>query len=240
MSNEGAERRRRSAAHVLLGVGLSLDAAQLPFTDDIEHHLLRVVRLEDGELVSATDGAGSWRMFRTRRVGAGLVADAEGDVEHEPLMSPFTVASAIPKGDRVEWMVQKTTELGAVLIVLLDAEHSVVRWKPERIAKNVERLQRISDEATRQSRRVWRTTVERPVAAVEVLSSASIAEPGGEVIRGDETLIAIGPEGGWSVDEIARSARRVNLGDNILRVETAAIAATALRMARAVENRERH
>jgi 16S rRNA (uracil1498-N3)-methyltransferase len=160
-----------------------------------------------------------------------LIAEADGDVEFESRTAPFTIASAIPKGDRIEWMVQKTTELGVDRIMLLDAERSAVRWKSDRVDKNIVRLQRIADEATRQSRRVWRTIVERPVSAIDILPAAAVAEPGGKPIRGDEVVIAIGPEGGWSDDEIGRSFRRVSLSDNILRVETAAIAATTLRMA---------
>jgi 16S rRNA (uracil1498-N3)-methyltransferase len=230
MSNADVDARRRAAAHVLLDAEASLDQQRLTLPDDVEHHLLRVVRMRDGEVLSATNGAGSWRLFRVQRVGGTLVAEAEGEVEYVPRRSMFAIACAIPKGDRVEWMVQKTTELGVDRVVLIDAERSVVRWKTDRVANQVIRLQRIADEATRQSRRVWRTVVESPVPAVDVLPAAAIAEPGGELIRGDEAMIAVGPEGGWSSDEIALSRRHVTLGDNILRVETAAVAAATLRM----------
>jgi 16S rRNA (uracil1498-N3)-methyltransferase len=226
----GASARRHSAAHVLVDGAEALVPAQLTLDEDVEHHLLRVIRLGDGEPVSATDGAGSWRMYRTRQVGKRLIVEADADVEFEPRSSTFALASAIPKGDRVEWMVQKTTELGVDRIVLLHADRSVVRWKTDRVAKNLVRLQRIADEATRQSRRVWRTTVCAPEVAAEVVAGAAVAEPSGEPIRGDEPLIAIGPEGGWSADELARSARRVGVSENVLRVETAALAVATLRM----------
>ncbi len=79
----------------------------------------------------------------------------------------------MPKGDRLDWLVQKVTELGVDRIVLLHAERSVVRWKPERAAAQLDRLQRIADEACRQSRRVWRVAIDEPVDAVDGARAAS-------------------------------------------------------------------
>ena len=220
---------RSSATHVLLGAAGDLDQAHVEIDDDTEHHLRRVLRLRDGESVSVTDGAGRWRM---------CVVVGERHLELEPCSavavapepSGFTIASAIPKGDRTDWLVQKTTELGADCIQLLHTERSATRWKPDRVAKQLPRLQRIADEALRQSRRVWRCTVAAPVEAVDVLGGAVIAEPGGGAVRGDESMLAVGPEGGWTDSELACSPRRVAIGTHILRTETAAVAATTLRM----------
>lgn len=230
MSIEPSDERRECAAHVLVDPGTDLAASTILLPDDVEHHLRRVLRLRDGVAVSVTDGGGNWRIGRVSSSSDSLVLDCDGEVRCEERSAPFTLASAIPKGDRVDWLVQKSTELGVDRILLMDAEYSVVRWKPDRAAKHLVRLQRIADEATRQSRRVWRTLVSGPVPALEVLSEAAMAEPGGTPIRGDEEIIAVGPEGGWSSSETALSSRRVGLGANILRVETAGVAATALRM----------
>ncbi|MFT4656132.1 MAG: 16S rRNA (uracil1498-N3)-methyltransferase [Candidatus Aldehydirespiratoraceae bacterium] len=226
------EQRRRSSTHVLLASGdeVQLDLDEITLDDEIGHHLARVLRLRDGEPVSVTDGAGRWRMTDFSSIGPLVVLTASSAVTTEPPPSRFTLATAIPKGDRVDWLVQKTVELGADRIILLHAERSTVRWKPERAAKQIVRLQRIADEATRQSRRVWRTEVAGPAPASDVLGGATIAEPGGDAIRGDEAMIAVGPEGGWSADELERSARSVRVGGNILRIETAAVAVTTLRM----------
>jgi len=151
-------------------------------------------------------------------------------VEERP--EPFTLATAMPKGDRLDWLVQKAAELGVDRIVLLHAERSTVRWKADRAAKQLVRLRRIADESTRQSRRVWRTEIDGPVVAHEMLPLAAVAEPGSVGAVGVESMIAIGPEGGWTDDELARSPRRIGLGDSVLRVETAAIAATTLRLIR--------
>ncbi|MEP1123800.1 MAG: RsmE family RNA methyltransferase [Ilumatobacter sp.] len=220
---------RRSATHVLLEDADTLLHDVIVVGDDVEHHLRRVLRLRDGESVSVTDGAGRWRMCVLRDASSGSL-EATSSVVAAGAPAGFTLASAIPKGDRVDWMVQKATELGADRVMLLHAERSSVRWKPDRSAKQLLRLQRIADEALRQSRRVWRCTIVGPVAAMDVLADATIAEPGGEAIRGDEAMVAIGPEGGWSDVEAETAGRRVSIGANILRTETAAVAATTLRM----------
>lgn len=221
---------RASATHILLDDPASLDHAVIDLERDVEHHLRRVLRLRGGESVSVTDGAGRWRLC-TLVDGARFGLEAASAVAAPAEQSGFTLATAIPKGDRVDWLVQKATELGADRVLLLHADRSAVRWKPERAVKQLTRLQRIADEAVRQSRRVWRCVVDGPTNAMEVMTLAALAEPGGEAIRGDETMIAIGPEGGWSEAELARAGRRVAVGENILRVETAAAAATTLRMA---------
>ena len=212
-------------ADLLAGATIGLD-------DDVEHHLRRVLRLRDGESVVVADGAGSWRMTVARIAGSSLTLESVGAVEHEAEPETFALATAIPKGDRLDWLVQKTVELGLRRLVLLDAERSAVHWNGQRAEKQLARLCRIADEATRQSRGVWRTTIGGPVPAAGVLADAALAEPGDAPAPTDEAMIAIGPEGGWSPGELALSDARVGLGANILRVETAAVAATTLRLIR--------
>jgi 16S rRNA (uracil1498-N3)-methyltransferase len=226
--------RRRATSQVLLDevdAGVLDDELIVP-PDDVEHHLRRVLRVRDGESVAVTDGAGRWKMSVVRLSGSSLTLEAAGAVIVEQRLEPFTLATAMPKGDRLDWLVQKAAELGADRIVLLHAERSTVRWKTDRAAKQLVRLRRIADESTRQSRRVWRTEIDGPVDADEVLPLAAVAEPGSVGEIGGESMIAIGPEGGWTDDELARSSRRVGLGESVLRVETAAIVATTLRLIR--------
>lgn len=220
---------RASATHVLLTAPGALDQSVVDLDDDVEHHLRRVLRLRDGETVTVTDGAGRWRMCVVT-AGPTFGLEATTDIVTDAPRAGFTLASAIPKGDRLDWMVQKTTELGADRILLLHAERSNVRWKRERAERQRLRLQRVADEALRQSRRVWRCVVDGPVPAVDAVAGAVVAEPGGGAIKGDEAMIAIGPEGGWAASELESAARRVAVGAHILRTETAAVAATTLRM----------
>lgn len=200
--------------------------------DEVEHHLRRVLRVRDGESIVVTDGAGRWKLSVARVSGSSLTLEAAGPVVVEDRNDAFTLATAMPKGDRLDWLVRKTVELGVDRIVLLHTERSTVRWKAERAEKQLVRLRRIADESTRQSRRVWRTRIDGPVDAAEILPLAAVAEPGATEVIDGESMIAIGPEGGWTDDELARSPRRIGLGTSVLRVETAAIAATTLRLIR--------
>lgn len=190
--------------------------------DDDAHHVFRVLRVKPGETVTVTDGAGRWRVCRA------------GDHEIEPVgdvrevarrARPLTVACTIPKQDRPEWIVQKLTELGIDRIVLLHAERSVVRWNPERADRHLAKLRRVAAEALQQSRGVWLPDIAGPVPALDVLPAAAAAEPGGEPVEAAHTVVAIGPEGGWSPAELESAAATVSIGATVLRVETAAIVA---------------
>jgi 16S rRNA (uracil1498-N3)-methyltransferase len=223
------ESLRTSSAHVLVSSDQLSASGAVVIDADTEHHLRRVLRLRDGESVSVTDGVGRWLLATTVIAGSVMRLEPVSGLVTEPERSrPITIAVAMPKGDRLDWLVQKVTELGVDRIVLLHAQRSVVRWKPERTAAQLERLQRISDEACRQSRRVWRVAIDEPVEATTVLGSFIAAEPGGRDLAPGDRSVAIGPEGGWSVDELDQAAELVSLGPNILRTETAAVAASTL------------
>ena len=211
---------RASAAHVFVE---SLDAIEL--SKDDTHHLLRVLRLRDGEVVTVSDGRGSWRAS----VVAGNALAARGDIVVEAAASPLTIAAAIPKGDRAEWMVQKLTELGVSEIVLLHCERSVVRWKGDRGAQQLARLTRVAREAAMQSRRVWLPQLRGPVEFSEAagLPCAVVADPDGQALD-RASVVLIGPEGGLTEAERGLCSRSIGLGRNILRVETAAVAAAAI------------
>jgi 16S rRNA (uracil1498-N3)-methyltransferase len=212
---------RSSAAHLFVS---SVDAPE-PSPDDL-HHLFRVLRLRDGEVVTVSDGRGGWRTTVAR--SGVLVVDGEPQYEPEP--HRCTIAAAIPKGDRAEWMVQKLTEVGVTDIVLLHCARSVVRWEGERGAKQLARLQRVAREAASQSRRVWLPEVRGPVPFDDAVHwpGAVLAEPDGDHDLGSEhaaDLVLIGPEGGFSADELSATVPRVRLLPNVLRVETAAVVA---------------
>lgn len=215
------EALRRAAAHVVVA-----DVGDPVLSDRTAHHLFRVLRVRDGETVTVTDGAGAWRPCRA----ASGVLVPDGDVVVEPApWPPVELYVAIPKQDRPDWVVQKSTELGVDRLVLLHAERSVVRWEPERAARRLDKLRNVALEASMQSRRVWVPVVEGVMPAIDVLTGTpgglAVAEPGGRDPRPGDHRLAIGPEGGWSPPELAAAADRVDLGSHVLRVETAALAA---------------
>lgn len=219
---------RSTSSHVLID-GRLVAGAAIALDIDVEHHLRKVLRLRDGASVSVTDGAGGWCLATVVVDGSHLRLDASTDVQVATSSErPITIAAAIPKGDRLDWMVQKVTELGVDRMVLLHSDRGVVRWKPDRVEHQLVRVQRIADEALRQSRRVFRLEIVAPVAAVDVLGEYVVAEPDGRRLGQGDTSVAIGPEGGWSAAELAVARDRVDLGPTILRTETAAVAASAL------------
>ena len=210
------DRLRRSASHVLVD---DIDSTEL---DDItDHHLRRVLRLRDGELITLTDGHGRWREVRWTSAGVEHVGESVS-VERGPEVA---VACAIPKQDKPEWTVSKLVECGVDRVVLLHCERSVVRWDAGRAERNIERLQRVARSALEQSRRVHRCVIEGPVPASSVLPGAVVAEPGGRTLNSGDRLVAVGPEGGWSPSELELAHDRVDLGATVLRVETAALVA---------------
>jgi 16S rRNA (uracil1498-N3)-methyltransferase len=230
------------------------DPAHPVLSADDAHHLGRVLRLRAGEEVIVSDGAGHWA--RTRWTGdAGGAGGApgalaalgddpgpggdtgpggDGRVQFEAAASPvLTVAFAPTKGERPEWVVQKLTELGVDRVVPLVSERSVVRWSGTRGQGAVERLRRVAREAAGQCRRVWLPEIAE-VMRFEALvglgapGDVVLAQLSGDRLRESQLVVAVGPEGGWSADELASGLPTVGFGLSVLRAETAAVTAAAL------------
>ncbi|HZQ28695.1 MAG TPA: RsmE family RNA methyltransferase [Acidimicrobiales bacterium] len=240
MPSSRAERDlRASAAHVFVA-----DVAAPELRDDDRHHLQRVLRLRAGETVTVSDGLGSWRSCAFRG-GAGL--EPAGEVSTEARPEPvITVGFAPVKGDRPEWAVQKLVEVGADVIVPFTSARSVVRWDGDKAARNRDRLERVAVEAAMQSRRVWLPEV-REIGALDAAMARvrsgcpaggpagspaggrlALAEPGGEPLSLAFPTVFIGPEGGWSPEELALDVGHVCVSSTILRAETATMAAAVL------------
>jgi len=209
---------RGSAAHVFV---TSLDAPELSADD--EHHLRKVLRIRDTDTITLGNGAGSW--VTARLTAAELVVTSAPSVE---VAAPRTVViSAIPKGDRPEWIVQKLTEIGVDKIGFMDCARSVVRWDEARARKQFERLHRVAREAAMQSRRVRLPEIGPVVTFQQAAATGctALAEPDGGALDPAVDTILIGPEGGFTQGERELVTRRVALSANVLRVETAALAA---------------
>ena len=209
-------------------------------SDEDAHHLGRVLRLRDGEEVIAADGQGRWARTAWRDptslepLTAGTGIGGDGTVQYEGRAEPaLTVAFAPVKGERPEWVVQKLTELGIDRIVPLRTERSVVRWTGERGQATVEKLRRVARDAAAQCRRVWLPEVCETATFAEL---ATLGGPGEVVLAQlsgdrptlDQRVVAVGPEGGWSTDELAAGLPTVGFGLSVLRAETAAVTAGAL------------
>jgi 16S rRNA (uracil1498-N3)-methyltransferase len=216
------------------------DPGQPLLSDDDVHHLGRVLRLRDGEEVIAADGSGHWARAVWRGtpalqpLTAGTGIGGDGAVQTEARAEPaLTVAFAPVKGERPEWVVQKLTELGIDRIVPLRTERSVVRWTGARGQASVEKLRRVAREAAAQCRRVWLPEVCDTVAFADLQALGGPGEVVLAQLSGDrpalgQHVVAVGPEGGWSTDEIASGLPTVGFGLSVLRAETAAVTAGAL------------
>jgi 16S rRNA (uracil1498-N3)-methyltransferase len=209
------------------------------FVDDLEspaliaedrHHLERVLRLRPGEAVTVSDGRGGWRLCRY--TPGSLVAD--GDIEQSPPLFPsLTIGFALTKGDRPEWVIQKLTEVGIDEIVPFVTHRTVVRLDGEKGRRRLDRLRAVARGAAMQSRRVWLPAVHdlAPFAAVvaQLGPSAAMAHPGSSGrVSLDRPAILVGPEGGFTPEELAADLPLVDLGPGILRAETAALASGVL------------
>ncbi|HEV3212475.1 MAG TPA: RsmE family RNA methyltransferase [Acidimicrobiales bacterium] len=216
--------RADAAAQVLVD---DLDA---PALDDHDaHHVRRVLRVRDDELVIATDGRGSWRRCALR----GGALEPTGPVTTDP--APSTLVEVwLPalKGDRAEWAVAKLTELGVDVIGLLTCERASTRLDGPRTARVLDRWRRVAREAACQSRRTRLPDVTGPrdVAAAVEAGGVRCDLDGTLAVDGARCLL-IGPEGGWSPDERAAPTASVSLADTVLRTETAAVTAAALLVA---------
>ena len=158
---------------------------------------------------------------------------------------PITLLLAVFKFDRMEWAIEKCTELNVSSIVPVIARRTE-KHLALAAGKRAERWRRIAREASEQSRRVSPPEIAEPVKLVEavkleaglrvVLAEAEREAALAEVLRahGDaaSVALAIGPEGGWAEDELQSFAGAgwiaASLGETILRAETAAIAALAM------------
>ena len=221
----------RGGPHVFVA---DLDSPR--FDEDDYHHLARVLRLRDGAPMTIGDGRGAWRLARFR-LDLGVGPEPDGEVVE--VVAPerqVAVGFSLIKGGRPELVVQKLTELGVDRILPLAAERSVVRWDNAKAQANLERFRRVAREAAMQARRVHLPEVDSvsPPGDVADGPGVAVAEPGSEPLGGPDTapvhVVLIGPEGGWTDDELA-GRRTVGLGSTVLRAETAAIAAGTLLVA---------
>ena len=217
---------RRSAAHVFIS---SLASPVLEKED--AHHLLKVLRISERDVVTVSDGRGNWITAKLDKHGE--LHPLSEIFETAPRKHVLSVAFAPVKGEKPEVIVQKLTELGIdEIIPLAPTRNSVIKWDDARAAKNEERLRKIAREAAMQSRRTWLPSIRSITALAEVLAmpGCAIAEPGGCEITRDHHIVIVGPEGGFSSDELIAAVPTVSLGESILRAETAAIVAGALMM----------
>jgi 16S rRNA (uracil1498-N3)-methyltransferase len=204
------------------------------------HHLIHVLRATPGLEVTLFDGSGAEFAARVTRLGRSeveLTIDERRQPDRE-LPIRVTLGVCLPKQDRQRWLVEKVVELGVGRLVPLTARRAVSQPSPEAL----NRLQRVVVEASKQCGRNRLMEIAPGQTPAEFLSGSSeaqvrwLAHPGGQPLAlalaaaplPSEIALAVGPEGGFTPDEVAAADdqgwQTVDLGNRILRIETAACA----------------
>lgn len=218
---------------------------------DDAHHLGRVMRAEVGDKVICSNGMDREVLVRITHLDKGAVTaeiveelamDAEAAVD-------VWIAQSLPKGDKMELIIQKGTEIGAARFLPFLSERTIVQYDAKKEAKRTERWQKIAKEAAEQAHRnrvpqiesvySWKQLLQRAKEAdvawicyekedgQQLKPAIQAALAAGQVGPGKQVLIAVGPEGGFTEQEIKQAEeagfRSVSLGNRILRTETAAM-----------------
>jgi 16S rRNA (uracil1498-N3)-methyltransferase len=211
-------------------------------TGDHARHLSQVLRARVGQEFDIAV-AGEVRRAKISSIEPERVDFALAEVIAQPTVFSITIALSIFKFDRMEWAIEKCTELGVSKIIPVIA----ARTEPHLASaanKRTERWDRIVRSAAEQSRRVTPPEMSQPLSLNQVLKASSgvrvvLSEIEQDIMLKDAIpadtaafTLAFGPEGGWKQDELDsfRTAGWISasLGATILRAETAAIAATAI------------
>lgn len=221
-------------------------------------HATRVLRLREGDRIEALDGKGRSAEVTLRVRGDHVQLEYAGESETSRIPIPdFTLEMAILKGDAMEWVVEKSVELGVKTVIPVITDHTVVQIKQKGPEAFQHRWQKIADQALKQCGRLDRLQIQPPIALEDLLVQQPsnensprlwcdeagreqtpevlewlLRQPSIQSLHG--TRLLIGPEGGWSHSErelLSRSSPsllRLSLGPWVLRAETAAITGIAL------------
>lgn len=219
----------------LILAGPLVPGSRVPLTAKEGHYLTRVLRLGPGAIFIGLDPEGGAFTIRLESAAAGTVLARLVEDSREP-SRPVHLFLPLLKGDKLDWTVQKSVELGAASLTLYAARRAVPL--PDNLEKKLARLEKIARQAAQQCRR----QLVPPVRGLFTLAEAAAVGPGlfaweeetkrglGEALadREGEVHLLTGPEGGLAGEEAALLTESgwtgVTLGRRILRAETAAIA----------------
>ncbi len=223
--------------------------AQFPLPPAAAHYLRTVLRLTPGTRVELFDGTGRSVLVdlvsvSTDEVLVETIDDRTSDFGESPL--EITLLQAIPKGDRWDWLLEKSTELGVHKIIPLETSRTVVSIPASKHAARLERWQKITASAARQCKRTRVPHIEAPQTIARALQnrSESLQFVAHTTLSPDQTIsqtttenprsiaLWIGPEGGFDEHEIAlllqHNVHPCSFGPRILRSETAGIVGLTL------------
>ncbi|MRH43076.1 16S rRNA (uracil(1498)-N(3))-methyltransferase [Aquibacillus halophilus] len=220
---------------------------KVTITGNDVHHITRVMRMDVGDklICNHPDGRAATCIIDQLVNDSIIVSPIEWRNEVVELPINVTIAQGLPKGDKMDLILQKGTELGAFAFIPFQAERSVVKWDQKKIAKKLERFNKITKEASEQSHRTHIPPVESIYSFKQLLDCSEkydvklfayeeearsdsfrrLSDVLNEIEPTQRILACIGPEGGYTIDEVdalkLAGFHSVRLGPRILRTETA-------------------
>ena len=230
-----------------------VDGEQIRLAGSDVNHMKNVLRMKPGEEVWVSDGEGmdyfcSVEGYEEKEAVLRVV---KKEVSQTELASRLILFQGLPKGDKMEWIVQKAVELGAYSVVPVSTRRCVVKLDNKKAEKKVSRWQQIAESAAKQSKRMLVPEVRSVMTFKEALAYAKELDvllipyelakgmkETKELIRsiepGKSIGVFIGPEGGFEEQEVADAmeagAKPITLGHRILRTETAGLAVLSVLM----------
>ena len=220
-----------------------LDEARAELPEEEAQHALRVLRMRPGDACQAlTDGEIFDAVMEEAAPPAHVILRLGESLPSPEPSVRVTLYQGIPKGDKMDYIVQKCTEAGVFRVVPVKFSRCVAVWSDKDAEKKRIRFQRIAAEAAKQSGRAVTPDIAQPITVTELcpaISSHELTLVPWEEQKGNgiaanwqgqkDVAIVIGPEGGIASEEIeqmkAAGGRPVTLGPRIFRTETAGLAA---------------
>lgn len=225
----------------------------IELTGEDVNHIKNVLRMKIGEEIQISNGQDkecicTIESMEKDKIIAKIV-DVIGTSSELPVK--ITLYQGLPKGDKVEYIIQKAVELGAHRVVLVDTKRTVVKLDAKKADKKIERYNAIALSAAKQAKRSLVPKVEGVMSFKEALKEAkdmgeiiipyenakgiSYAREVIKGLKGKESIgVLIGPEGGFTEEEVEQAmehgAKCITLGKRILRTETAALTALSILM----------
>lgn len=222
---------------------------EVTIADNNAHHIIRVMRSEVGDEIICNHPNGKAAICTITQLMKDQVRVKIGEwlVESAELPVQVTIAQGLPKGNKLELILQKGTELGAYSFALFQAARSIVKWDQKKSFQKIKRFEKIVEEASEQCHRNLVPEIKQPVSLEQLLVTSeaydhimfayeeeaktkdysSFSSALRKVKRDDKILIFIGPEGGFSKQEVQllteHKAIPIRLGRRILRTETASM-----------------
>ena len=215
--------------------------------EDDFHHITRVMRMKPGEEIYCVNSNQQAARCTIENITENeIVAKVIQWIEEEmELPVTVTIVSGLPKGDKLEWIIQKGTELGAHEFIPFIASRSIVKWDAKKSDKKISRWNKIAKEAAEQSHRAVIPNVSAPVSLKELIKMApdydvliiayeeeakaqelaNLVRSLSSMKKGQSLLVVFGPEGGLADSEVELLKEEgfvaCGLGPRILRTETA-------------------